>query len=55
MKNKYPGKCRYCGQPLGPNEGVSFRSGNLWVLYHEGCNRAYHASKKDQKLDAPHP
>ena len=57
MKNKYPGRCNFCGQPVGPYEGVAAKTiTGSFRIRHLGCNRAHHATKgKTNAAATVHP
>lgn len=37
MRNKYPGKCYRCGQPVGPGDGHYEPHGTSGRVRHDGC------------------
>jgi hypothetical protein len=37
VRNKYPGKCYRCGQPVGPGDGHFERYNKGWRVQHAGC------------------
>lgn len=37
ITNKFPGKCRRCGQRVAPGDGLSFRNGAFWETNHVAC------------------
>ena len=46
MKNKHPGKCYRCGQPVGPGDGHVERYGHGWRVQHAGCAITYRGTDK---------
>lgn len=56
MRNKYPGKCYRCGQPVGPGDGYFERYAYGWRVQHEGCAVTYRGTDqhylKKQENDA---
>ena len=46
MRNKYPGKCYRCGQPVGPGDGHAERYGHGWRVQHAGCATLYRGSNQ---------
>jgi hypothetical protein len=39
MKNKYPGQCYICGQPVGPGDGQFEPHGTRGRVRHENCKQ----------------
>lgn len=37
MRNKYPGRCRYCRSLVRPGEGYRDNSGGRWHTAHYDC------------------
>ena len=52
MRNKWPGKCHRCHEPVGPGDGrVVFKRGRHAVI-HDGCVAEYQR-EVEKKVNAP--
>ena len=53
MRNKYPGKCYRCGEPVGPGDGHFERHAGGWRVQHATCVKRLQPTEK--KEDAKNP
>lgn len=49
MRNKYPGKCYRCGQPVGPGDGHFERITGGWRVQHAECAIQYRHTDKGKE------
>jgi len=49
MRNKYPGTCYQCGEPVQKGEGHYQRFRANWLLHHAGC-AIYFRNKPEQHV-----